>query len=116
MAASLVAVSYLCWAWPPHGRWYDLGALEGEPNRPETWFEAWINKAALGTTDAVAFTLRNIIGVIPAAILLSPLFLLLPLFQTAAYGVGWQVDRVQAIRIAEYLTGAIWGVFIWALV
>ena len=113
--AALVGLCFLAWSWLPWARWYDLGALDGEPNRPETWLEAWIAKISFGQ-DAIAFTLRNLLALVPAAILLSPAFLLLAPFQTAAYGLGWRLDRAQAIRLAEYLTGAVWGVFIWALV
>lgn len=112
---ALVGLCFLAWSFPPWGRWYDLGALDDEPNRPETWFEAWIKKFAFGE-DAVAFTLRNLVALMPAAILLSPAFVLLAPFITAAYGLGWKLDRARAIRLAEYLTGALWGVFVWALV
>lgn len=110
----LVGVAYLCWSWLPWGRWYDLGALEGYPNRPPSRFEELLSKVA--KDDATAFTARNLLGLIPAAVLLSPLFLLLALFQTAAYGVGWKLAPTAPIRLAELLTGALWGFFVWALV
>jgi hypothetical protein len=113
MDALLVGACYLAWALLPWGRWYDLGALEGYPNRPPTRFETLISRVA--PDDAVAFTLRNCIALLPAAALLHPLFLGLALFQTAAYGIGWKYSPAAPIRTAEYLTGAIWGVFIWGL-
>lgn len=112
--AIVVAACYLAWAFLPWGRWYDLGALEGYPNRPPSRFEeilsSWFSE------DATAFTIRNIIGLAPAAVLVHPLFLLLALFQTAAYGLGWSMSTKAPIRTAEYLTGALWGLFVWLLV
>jgi hypothetical protein len=113
--AALVALCYLAWATLPWGHWYDLGALEGYPNRPLSPFEAIISRVA-GGDDATAFTIRNVLGMLPAAVLLNPLFLILPAFQLAAYGAGWKMAPTGPIRVAEYLTGAIWGVFIWILV
>lgn len=112
--AGLAGLCFLAWSWMPWGRWYDLGALEGDPDREETWFEAIVRKVSRGH-DSIAFLIRNLVGLVPAAILLHPAFLLLAGFQTAAYGIGWRWGGVGAIRLAELLTGAVWGVFIWAL-
>lgn len=113
--AALVALCYLAWAMLPWGHWYDLGALEGYPNRPMSPVETIVSRLA-GGEDAIAFTIRNLVGMLPAAVLLNPLFLILPAFQLAAYGVGWKMAPRAPIRLAEYLTGALWGVFIWILV
>lgn len=112
--AALVGLCYLAWSFPAWGRWYDLGALDTEPNRPPNQFELLI--ARITDEDAVAFTIRNVVALIPAMVALHPAFILLALFQTAAYGIGWKWGGLRAIPHAEYLTGAIWGVFIWALV
>jgi hypothetical protein len=78
------------------------------------WFEAAVSKVSFGS-DHVAFTLRNLICLIPAAILISPFFLLLSLVQTAAYEAGWRMTPASPIRTGELLTGAAWGAFIWWL-
>jgi hypothetical protein len=110
----VVGACYLAWALLPWGRWYDLGALEGYPNRPLSPVETIVNRLS-GGEDAIAFTIRNLVGMLPAAALINPLFLILPAFQLAAYGAAWKWAPAAPIRLAEYLTGALWGAFIWAL-
>lgn len=114
VAALTAGACFLAWSALPWGRWYDLGALEGHPNRPMSPFEALLERLT-GEEDALTFTLRNLLALVPAAVLISPLFLTLALFQTAAYGVGWKMAPAAPIRLAEYLTGTLWGVFLWAL-
>lgn len=112
--ALFAGLCFLFWSLMPWGRWYDLGALDEEPGRPETWFEKAISRLSRGS-DGAAFLIRNVLGLVPAALLLHPAFLLLAGFQTAAYGIGWRWGGLGAIRLAELITGAFWGVFIWAL-
>ena len=109
--ALLVGVSYLVWSLAPWGSWFGLGRL---PHPDESWFEAAVSKVSFGS-DHVAFTLRNLICLIPAAILVSPFFLLLSLVQTAAYEAGWRLTPAAPVRTGELLTGAAWGAFIWGL-
>ena len=106
-----VALAYLAWSLAPWGSWYGLGRF---PHPDETWFEAAVSKVSFGS-DHVAFTLRNLLCLIPAAVLIDPLFLGLAFVQTAAYEAGWRLSPATPIRTAELLTGAAWGAFIWWL-
>lgn len=109
--ALAVAVSYLVWSLAPWGSWFKLGR---GTHPDETWFEAAVSKVSFGS-DHVAFTLRNLLCLIPAAALIDPLFLGLALVQTAAYEAGWRLSPAAPIRTAELLTGAAWGAFVWWL-
>lgn len=114
IAAAALAVAYLAWAWLPWGRWYDLGRMHTEPDRPLSFFEKLITVAGLGN-DHFCFTLRNVTGVALAAFLLSPWAFALAPLQTAAYEAGWRFWPRAPIALGELLTGCAWGAFIAAL-
>ena len=108
--AVLVGVSFLFWSLLPWGAWYDLGRLPRD--FPATWFEESIERLP---NDHVRFTARNIIALIPGAILLGwPLLLLAPA-QTVVYEIGWRRTPQTPTVTGEWLTGAMWGVFVWFL-
>ncbi len=111
----LVALCFLVWSLAPWGRWYDLGRLSPTyVDREETWFEAAVMRVA--GNDHIAFTVRNLVCLLPAAILLSPLFLLLAPAMTLAYEVAWRATPSAPIRTGELITGAMWGALIaWSL-
>lgn len=109
--AVVVAACFLAWSWLPWGSWYGLGRF---PHPDETRFEAFVTKVSFGS-DHVAFTVRNLIGLVPAAALISPLFLLLAPAQTLAYEIGWRTSRAAPTITGEWLTGALWGLFVWWL-
>lgn len=111
LQAVLVAACYLFWAWLPWGRWYDLGRLP-PPDRAPSWFERRLEELP---NDHARFAARNFAACLPAAVLVSPLFLLLPLAQAGAYELGWvwwETDGISPIPVAELVTGAAWGVLI----
>ena len=105
-----MALCFLAWSWLPWGHWYDLGRM-GPPTAGND-FEILINRLP---NDHVRFTVRNLIGLMPAAALISPLFLLLAPAQTAAYEAGWRMSPKTPTVTGEWITGALWGAFIWWL-
>lgn len=111
--AALVGLCFLAWSWLPWGRWFDLGRMpDNYVERKPNDFEILINRLP---NDHVRFTVRNLIGLIPAAALISPLFLLLAPAQTAAYEAGWRITPKAPTVTGEWLTGALWGLFVWWL-
>lgn len=113
MTALAVAASYLAWSFLPWGRWYDLGRLPDDfVARKPNDFEILIGRLP---NDHVRFTVRNLIALLPAAVLMSPLMLLLAPAQTAAYEIGWRTTPRVPTVTGEWITGAMWGGFIWWL-
>lgn len=106
----IVAVGYLFWAWLPWGRWYDLGRLpEGYPDtRPLSGFEQVVQKLP---NDYLRFTFRNGWGLIPLN-MINPFFILMAPIMTVLYEISWRVRPKEPISLAEYLTGALWGIFL----
>lgn len=102
-----VAASYLMWAWLPWGRWFDLGRSPKDPARSPSAFERAIEELFPG--DHIRFTVRNLIALMPAAILLGWWFLLIAPAQTLAYEAGWRVRPANPIGPAEIATGMLWG-------
>lgn len=112
VVAIKVGVCFLLWSWLPWGRWYDLGRITDDwPARPPNRFERVVTDFARGN-DHIAFLARNAIGLLPAAILVSPLFMFLSFVQVAAYEAGWRLTPKTPIRTGELLTGFGWGVMI----
>jgi hypothetical protein len=116
--AVAAGVGFLVWSWLPWGRWYDLGRIpEGYMGaiRPPSAFERWVN--GIAPNDYLAFTLRNVLGLLLAAILLHPAVLLLAGVQLAAYEAGWRLWPATPISLGEGLTGMGWGVaLVWVAV
>lgn len=110
--ALLVGSCFLLWSWLPWGEWYDLGRIPGEPSGSNT-FERILN---ILPGDHLRFTVRNAIGLIPAIVFLHPLFLLLAPAQTIAYEAGWRVTPRTPTVTGEWITGALWGAFVWGFV
>lgn len=110
--AALVGLCFLAWSWLPWGDWYDLGRLPGRPDASND-FEIIIGRLP---NDHARFTMRNLVGLIPAIAFLNPLFLLLAPLRTAAYEIGWRVTPKTPTVTGEWVTGALWGAFIWWLV
>ena len=111
--AVVVALSWLAWAMLPWGRWYDLDRLpadfkKSEPNQ----FELLINRLP---NDHLRFTTRNLIALLPAAVMISPFMLALALVQTLAYEIGWRTTPKTPTVTGEWITGAAWGAFLWWL-
>ncbi len=112
--AALVGLCFLAWSWLPHGRWFDLGRMPDDyVERKPSDFEIIIGRLP---NDHARFTMRNLVGLIPAIAFLNPLFLLLAPLQTAAYEIGWRVTPKTPTVTGEWITGALWGAFIWWLV
>lgn len=113
--ALIMAVGYLFWAWLPWGRWADLNRFEeGYPwYREITWFEKILNHIP---TDALRFLVRNVIGLLPIAVLVNPLFLAMAPIQVLCYELGWKLEPKAPYRLAELMVGAIWGAFIFGLI
>lgn len=106
--AFFVGISYLIWSLAPWGRFYDLGRLQPSYSPTEEgWFEAGILK--LAGNDHIAFTLRNAICLLPAALLMGPSVMLLAPLITVAYEIGWRITPTAPIRTGELITGALWG-------
>jgi hypothetical protein len=105
--AFYLGVSYLVWSLLPWGNWYDLGRLP--PREPRNDFEILVGRLP---NDYARFTARNFIGLLPAAVLLSPVFLILAIWQIASYEIGWTVTAKQPITIGEVLTGLGWGLWV----
>lgn len=109
-AAILAGVCYLAWSMLPWGRWFDLGRLATDPPRRPSQFENGIE--LLFDTDLQRFTARNLVAFLPAAILLTPFAAPAAFVQTLLYEVAWRLSPSAPIRLAEILTGALWGVLI----
>lgn len=111
LEAASFGVAFLAWSWLPWGQWFDLDRLPSGPvvARKPTWFEHAINVLP---NDYVRFTVRNLIALIPAALLLGhPLvWVALAASQTVYYEAGWRLAPHMPIRIGEALTGATWGI------
>ena len=105
VTAAALAGAWFIWALLPWGRWYDLGRMANDPERKNTWLEAQLSKVG---NDHVAFTLRNVIALVPAAII-SPYFMILAFLQTLIYEAAWTFWPSNPIRMAEYIMGAAWG-------
>lgn len=111
--AVAVAISWLAWAMLPWGRWFDLDRMPPDAvQRTPNAFENLINRLP---NDHVRFTARNLIALIPASVLISPLMLALALVQTAAYEFGWRTTPKTPTVTGEWITGAAWGAFLWWL-
>lgn len=111
--ALVVAACFLAWSWLPWGRWFDLGRMPADAvARKPNDFEIIINRLP---NDHARFTMRNAVGLVPAIALLNPLFLLLAPAQTLAYEIGWRVTPRTPTVTGEWLTGALWGLFVWWL-
>jgi hypothetical protein len=113
--ALAVGASYAVWAIPEWGRWYTLGREDrfessGEPGL----FGKAIELVDFGN-DYIAFTLRNLVCLIPLSFVLGPFALLLAFGQTAAYEAGWRIRPKGGIAWAEALTGVLWGITIFFL-
>jgi hypothetical protein len=96
--ALYLSACWLLWATLPWGEWYDLGHNGGNVWR-----------------DRALFFGRNLLALAPT-VLVNPLFLLVAVAQSAAYEIGWLFWRVNAIRMAEYITGLAWGIAFFLLV
>lgn len=111
-AAIIVAVAYFAWGVGPWGRWFALGFKPRVVREKLGWFERGI-EAVSGDDDLFAFTLRNMICLLPASVMLHPLFIFLAPVQLGCYYVPWAYFKdFRAIGYAEVATGAAWGVFI----
>jgi hypothetical protein len=113
-----VSVSYLMWCLPPWGRWYTMDWVpmqQGPMDRPPSWFEKAIE--AVTVSQMEAFALRQIIGFVPAAILLTPWALLAAILTVGIYETSWWLaPKNREIEAAELGSGVIWGALIlWAL-
>lgn len=114
MDAALVGVSYLVWSILPHGRWYDLGRLpDNFVGRKPSDFEILVGRLP---NDHARFLTRNLIGLLPAMVLLHPAFAFLAVWQSASYEIGWTVTAKSPITIGEVLTGIGWGLWIALLI
>lgn len=104
------------WAW---GRWYMLNRRPRSAEHAPSAFEDFIEWIC-GTNDYYAFTLRNFIGFLPSAILMTPWVLVMIPLQTLVYDLAIRLDTKtpntgnysKAIPIAELLFGACQGVFL----
>jgi len=107
-----VGLSYLVWSLLPWGRWADLGRLHPDhidEIRASSGFEILVGRLP---NDHVRFTARNLVGLVPAVLLIHPAFALLSLAQTAAYELGWDIAPQRSFEPQELLTGALWAAFI----
>jgi hypothetical protein len=112
IVSGTVSLCYLISNLNGWGRWYDLGRLPEEEPR-DGFMEKYIDKLP---NDHFRFLARHFYGLIPAYILLSPIFLLMPFLIVACYEVAWrEYENLNAIRPAEYAVGALWGLFIFLL-
>lgn len=110
--ALYIAVSYLAWSLLPWGSWYGLGRFDHED---ESMFEKAITRMSFGN-DHLAFAIRNVISLVPAAILINPWMFVLSPIQTMLYELSWIKRPATPITPAELLTGAAWGWLIVMLV
>jgi len=109
--AVVVGISYLAWSILPWGNWYDLGRLP--PREPRNDIEILIGRLP---NDHARFLTRNLIGLIPAMVLLHPAFAFLAVWQSASYEIGWTVAGKSPITVGEVLTGIGWGLWIALLI
>lgn len=92
------------------GRWFDLGRLPDDfVTRNPNWLEKIIGKLP---NDHLRFLVRHYLFMIPAIILISPIFIFLPPLIVLAYEIGWRYHGTgKAIRTGEAITGSLWGLF-----
>jgi hypothetical protein len=119
-------LTYLVWASGPWGRWFDLGRLSPDYNRPGiplNLYERAI-QAVAGTSDHRCLALRHMVGAFPGFTALAllegvPLAagLAIPfgLVVMAFYETAWRVRPSEPIIVAEVLTGLLWGAIILSL-
>lgn len=114
-----IALSYMFWAIPPWGRWFDMNRLDDTPRKDPSWYEAIIDSAS-GGRDWLAMLMRMSI-LVPLFLVISatscndiPAIISLPMsaILVACYEAGWRLYPKQPILIAELLSGAVWGVAI----
>jgi len=105
LTAAVVSLGFVLWRFPAWRRWYILGRMEIEDKAD--WFEQAIERVT--TQPHLAFMLRNIILLTPLAVLISPIFWALGIAIVAAYELAWRVYPQNPIFIAEYISGALWG-------
>lgn len=111
-----VSIGFLIWSWLPWGRWADLGRFaEGYPDyRPYSKFETLVERYT-PKSDYVRLGVRHLIALLPLAATVNPLFgLMAPLF-VISYELGWRFFPNMPYRVGEFLSGAVWGLFIWML-
>lgn len=102
------AISYLLSNLTSWGRWYDLDRMPEEPKRG-SFLEKYIDMLP---NDHYRFFVRHLIWIMPAVILISPLFLAMPFIIVACYEVAWRkYGNYDAIRPAEAAVGAFWGLY-----
>ena len=107
--AGIFALCYLISNLAPWGRWFDLGRHPDDfVTRDPIWMERLINKLP---NDHVRFLARHYIFMIPAIVLISPIFIFLPPLIVLAYEIGWKYSESNAIRTGEGITGLLWGLF-----
>ena len=109
--ATAFGVGYLIWGSAEWGRWFSLGHMpRGANGKPPSWFAVLIEDVA-GPNDYVAFTLRNVLMLLPLS-LIFPVMLAFGPLQTGAYAMGWRLAPDNGIGVSELLTGSLWGVAI----
>jgi len=112
LTAAYIAVSYLAWSILPWGSWYGLGRFD---HPDESMFEKVVTRISFND-DHVAFTIRNFLGLLPAAVLIHPFMLMLAPIQTLLYELSWIKQPKTPITAAELLTGGMWGWIVVTLV
>ena len=100
---------YLVWSFLPWGHLMCLGKFI--PPRPMSPIESSCLEVVKGDY-LVALMLLHLIGLLPMAFLVSPLAFLAPIPIGLSYALGWSVTPATAIRTAEILVGAVWGVLL----
>jgi len=125
--AALFSLGYLWFYTLPIGRWYTLNRepreISGEPNAFERAVERVVDIE--GRNDDGALFVRNLIGVLPWALLAaySNLYtwmvaLTLPLLGIMVREAAWRMTwaRRNEIAVGELLEGALIGVLLWTTI
>jgi len=98
-------LAYLFWGSFAWGFLFGLGRIV-PTDRKISGLEATLLKLSRGNVH-IAFCLR--MGFALPAAMMTPFALLFPLVALANYEIGWRLAPQAPIRLAEWLTGALWG-------
>lgn len=118
--ALLMTFTYMVWAIPPWGRWFDLHRMDAFPRKDPSIFEKVIEKISFGS-DHLAFFIRMLFVLIGLSIYAyfvthSPVTLLYGIVFAAMvvviYEFSWRVLPRYPIFLAELLTGGLWATLI----
>lgn len=105
--ACIAALCWLAWSLPSWGYLMTLGHYA--PDRDMSWVERTLLRVSGGHVW-LAFIIRLAVGLIPAAVFVTPWAVLAAVPMWLGYEAGWKWTPAAPIRTGELVAGAVWGV------